>query len=567
MKKVILIASLIVIAVVLLEAWRENIAMDWHIYQKQYKEQLRIHAKTPKEMVKAEAFEIKMRQLVLPTLNRYDRCITCHAGMEDPSMKTMPNPIKTHPGPYLEDHPIERFGCTSCHDGQGRAITVDAAHGYGADQYWEQPLLKGPFMESNCARCHANTLEQTPNYNYGKILFQQRGCFACHSIGDIGGVKGPALSGIGRASFHQKMPIKENRERLLKKFDGNVNLAYLYEAVTEPNAQPKDTLMEKIDFTEDEITAILVYLKSLSSERRVMDVGLGTTQGTDSGMTMPMLPRAKDLSRISGASAKGYFIFSRTCVACHSVGAGDRVGPDLKDITLRRDEAWIKRFIQFPGKMIKEKDPIVMQLLDKYKTPMVDMGLTVEDVDEVYKYLKNPEDVVMAADSEEKEITDGGKDANKKVTMADIRKGMALFQGRQRFHHKGPSCMICHDLRYDDFFGGGRLAKELTTAYSRLGDLGMGAILKDPPFPLMREAYLKKPLTRYEISALLAFLEHVDKEKENQLQKHYVLRMMFLGFLGFFGLLGLFYILGLRRKRGSVNKNIYDRQIKSEEEK
>jgi len=37
----------------------------------------------------------------------------------------------------------------------------------------------------------------------------------------------------------------------------------------------------------------------------------------------------------------GKQIFERTCLACHSIGQGPRVGPDLKDINKRREHDWL----------------------------------------------------------------------------------------------------------------------------------------------------------------------------------------------------------------------------------
>jgi len=54
------------------------------------------------------------------------------------------------------------------------------------------------------------------------------------------------------------------------------------------------------------------------------------------------------------------------------------------------------------------------------------------------------------------------------------------------------------------------MAKELTTSYSRLGDAGINSILKDPPFPVMHEAYANRELTNQEIVLLIDFLGNTD---------------------------------------------------------
>ena len=56
------------------------------------------------------------------------------------------DPYRTHPSEPLKAHPIERFGCTSCHGGQGWAIDTEPAHGPVA--HWEEPLLSRALGEA-----------------------------------------------------------------------------------------------------------------------------------------------------------------------------------------------------------------------------------------------------------------------------------------------------------------------------------------------------------------------------------------------------------------------------------
>ena len=57
------------------------------------------------------------------------------------------------------------------------------------------------------------------------------------------------------------------------------------------------------------------------------------------------------------------------------------------------------------------------------------------------------------------------------------------------------------------------MGKDLTDAAKQLGgEAGLAALLKNPAFPVMREAYKDKPLTETEAAALAAFLVQVSKE-------------------------------------------------------
>ncbi len=55
---------------------------------------------------------------------------------------------------------------------------------------------------------------------------------------------------------------------------------------------------------------------------------------------------------------EGEQIFEGNCIACHTVGQGDLVGPDLKGVTTRRDRDWLTRWISAPDVMLDEGDPI-----------------------------------------------------------------------------------------------------------------------------------------------------------------------------------------------------------------
>src|SRR5262249_20448739 len=57
---------------------------------------------------------------------RVDRCGTCHLGIDQKQYADSPQPFKTHPNLELylasaSPHPMESFGCTTCHAGLDRA--------------------------------------------------------------------------------------------------------------------------------------------------------------------------------------------------------------------------------------------------------------------------------------------------------------------------------------------------------------------------------------------------------------------------------------------------------------
>jgi protein SCO1/2 len=64
---------------------------------------------------------------------------------------------------------------------------------------------------------------------------------------------------------------------------------------------------------------------------------------------------------------KGKYLFGRQCIACHTIGHGDSLGPDLIGVTHKRDRQWLLRMIQKPDEMLSQKDPIAAALSQKYK--------------------------------------------------------------------------------------------------------------------------------------------------------------------------------------------------------
>jgi protein SCO1 len=85
----------------------------------------------------------------------------------------------------------------------------------------------------------------------------------------------------------------------------------------------------------------------------------------------------------------GQYIFAGHCAACHTIGHGDKIGPDLLGVTSSRNRTWLKRFIQEPDKLIAEHDPTAVTLFKKYKeVRMPNLRLANGDVETLIKFLE-----------------------------------------------------------------------------------------------------------------------------------------------------------------------------------
>lgn len=185
--------------------------------------------------------------LGMAKIARFDRCRTCHQNIDKTSAsggpafpaghpktddvnqwvkeKKFPQPFSTHPSTELfctasSPHPVAKFGCTVCHDGQGSGTSFGNAehtpndphiahewhvdYGFHPNHFWEYPMQPSRFAESTCIKCHHSVTELGVNSKYGasapKVfkgfqLIQKYGCYGCHEFnGYDGGVAiGPDL--------------------------------------------------------------------------------------------------------------------------------------------------------------------------------------------------------------------------------------------------------------------------------------------------------------------------------------------------------------------------------------
>ncbi len=246
-------------------------------------------------------------------------------------------------------------------------------------------------------------------------------------------------------------------------------------------------------------------------------------------------------------------LFQTRCAVCHTVGGGKLVGPDLQGVAERRSEDWIIRFVQHSQQLVQSGDSTAVALFAEFNgIPMPDQPLSDQEIRGIMAYIRGSGSTAPAAPPPVEQ-----------ATAEQILLGQALFQGTTRLANAGPTCNSCHDVTNDAVIGGGVLARELTTVFSRLGGPGVRAILGSPPFPVMQRAYEDKPLTDDEVVALVGFLQQADEEQSLHQPRDYGMGLLVAGAVGTVLLLGLYSLIWRGRLRGSVNQSIYDRQIKS----
>ncbi|MGC2324197.1 MAG: cytochrome c, partial [Terriglobales bacterium] len=149
---------------------------------------------------KTAEWDSKIVQINVASANIVDRCESCHMAIREPVKLTAASmsvkgskpdeyarALTSHPDEeLLKIHDPEKFGCSPCHQGNGRA-TTSVVKGHGDYEHWLWPLFQKQNVEAGCQTCHAADMMlhlTTGNVGQviseGKFLFRQRGCNGCH---------------------------------------------------------------------------------------------------------------------------------------------------------------------------------------------------------------------------------------------------------------------------------------------------------------------------------------------------------------------------------------------------
>ena len=99
-------------------------------------------------------------------------------------------------------------------------------------------------------------------------------------------------------------------------------------------------------------------------------------------------PMEPDSTSLAGQGKR--LFASSDCIACHTIGHGDNIGPDLMGITRNRERQWLVQMIQNPNQLLDAHDPIASVLLKKYKGIRMPSGLVGDiDVNYILSYLES----------------------------------------------------------------------------------------------------------------------------------------------------------------------------------
>ncbi|MCA9218254.1 MAG: c-type cytochrome [Planctomycetales bacterium] len=219
--------------------------------------------------------------------------------------------------------------------------------------------------------------------------------------------------------------------------------------------------------------------------------------------------------------------FRQNCMNCHTIGGGRLTGPDLKDVSERKDREWLIGFMMNPKSYLDSGDPYAIKILEESRNvPMPTLpGMTRE----------RSENLLDLIDAESK-LTEsqfkGLQISNKPFNDADRKLGRDIFLGKHRLEAGGAACISCHSMHDVTTLGGGRLGPDLTNIYERLkGRKALSAWLVAPGTETMQPIFKNHPISNDEIHALVAYFEASAGESPAQPTSSRI-ALLFLGLMG-----------------------------------
>ena len=301
---------------------------------------------------------IKIQQIILPNVvddvnfihvPKMDRCQTCHLAIDKKGYEKYPQPFTTHPNvdTYLGGsslHPIDKIGCTVCHEGMGQSVSFrDSAHtpstekqkedwekkyGWEEPHSWDYPMLPVKMTEASCAKCHKQEIyvPKATSLDLAYATFERAGCYACHKTKGFENVKkpGPILTKIDSKLSPEWVKSWIRNPRAVKPTTWMPRFFY-----NSNNSGPEDAVRNEV-----EINAIVAYL-------------FANAEKHEFAVKNPPRGDAKSGEQI---------VKSVGCQGCHVVGEGSReaVGPrrtfgqPLENIGNKTTYEWIYNWVRDP---------------------------------------------------------------------------------------------------------------------------------------------------------------------------------------------------------------------------
>lgn len=352
----------------------------------------------------------------------------------------------------FEMHPIEEFGCVSCHNGNGRGLTTEKAHGPVFDETYETeymgptptfleedaendpqfarvfnhkpghrllfqttPIFVGALIEAKCVQCHDphsqkkenfsegssndlfNVNMLTKNYQRGEELYISQACYACHRI-----------EGLGRGGIGPDLTE-----------EGNKYPWFIKESIVWPQADLKSSTMPNFYLDHEELEDLTAFLLAQTGQRKYESpvehkIAIAKWEaGEKNTWEEPLKP-----SQVHNLDDAMTLFAKEGCAACHrlkgfksNIGFAVEKDKNVSFETLHQEQQWFSKLFpeDLPGSQIvatieKHQDEINSKIVDGIRTNSLLEKLQEQDPESVAQFYSNFKYAFRAKNNELKKI-------------------------------------------------------------------------------------------------------------------------------------------------------------------
>jgi mono/diheme cytochrome c family protein len=307
-------------------------------------------------------------------------------------------------------HPLEQYGCTTCHNGNGQSLIAQRAHGPTFDGDYEPahqgkkpqftesdpdndpkfsrmynnkpghnltfqttPLFSGPLLGAKCVECHRVEDTQEPktaqnegkvdrliqHYQRGKELFISQGCYACHRI-----------AGFSRASIGPELTHA-----------GHNYPWYIKESIVWPQADLSSSTMPNSRLDHEELADLMTFLMAQKGGPKAIgeiDYQMALIeweQGEKMPWEKPIPPTHLESIR------QGQIVFaSEGCASCHKLEGFD------SNVVLKGSKEWFQTSFpqQIAGSTLSQIVEEKKEEIDRYIVVQETSNKILEEIETRY---------------------------------------------------------------------------------------------------------------------------------------------------------------------------------------
>ncbi|MFZ5469503.1 MAG: c-type cytochrome [Myxococcota bacterium] len=329
-----------------------------------------------------------------------------------PVLFDLPVWAQTHPYRSTlmgSNHPADRFGCTSCHEGQGAQTKgvagAEFLHGHD-DHYWDKPMLdlvvhkkfrpvswaaptagegvpgtwishQDHFVESTCSKCHTDevSLPHADTYSNGRKLVAEIGCYGCHPIDTFAEAPklGPTLTDLRQKTTPEFLATWIAYP---KAFRPRTKMPNFWPEALDVQHRVREGSEEAKERTED-VEKIAAYLWKSSRTEALPPIpvagdaerGKKLVQSVGCRACHNFSPPEKLCTpeQLAEGKSRGTASEPGECEAPRSLTASEArdFAPNLSNIGLKTNERWLYAWVKNPQSMWKDTRMPTLRLSDQ----------------------------------------------------------------------------------------------------------------------------------------------------------------------------------------------------------